>query len=421
MPDTITLLPEETDKNLTTYRNEYSTLAHTLEELLVAAQPRLERFARAQRVAPDGIDDIVQETLIEAWRHLEHLQTPDRFDAWLNGICRNVCLRWTRTQGMVAQQQRTFSELQLLQDEGRAVPDLLDIPDPLTQDPAEELSRQDLATLLDRAMGHLPGEIRKVLEMHYIADLPQREIARRLGVTLNTLEVKLHRARRQLRQVLSGELYEEAKSFGLAVDKERPRGWRETGLWCPLCGHQRMIGCFEPMPHGGIDMRMRCPSCTPSSLSDHIDIVNTRGNVPLENRYSFRPALKRTFQVAPVFYAKVLDTGYLICPTCQTPAKFRGIEQNIFPPPYGKRVGLVLHCSQCGNLLTNTITAASMNYAVTKQFLVQHPRCIFEPEEFVEYEGQQVIRTSLADVLSASRLTMFLHSQTLQPLATFLE
>jgi RNA polymerase sigma-70 factor (ECF subfamily) len=425
MPDTIPLLPkasEETDNNLRAYRSEYSTLTHTLEELLAAAQPRLERFARAQNVAPDGVDDVVQETLVEAWRHLEHLQMPERFDAWLNGICRNVCLRWVRTQGVAAQRQRPFSELQPSQDEGVVASDLLDIPDPLAQDPAEELSRQDLATLLDRAMGHLPIETRKALVMHYIADLPQREIAQRLGVTLNALEVKLHRARRQLRQVLSGELREEAQSFGLAVDKEMPEGWRETGLWCPLCGRQRLIGCFEPMLHGEINMRMRCPICTPSSLPDHIDIVNTSGIVPLANIRSFRPALKRTLQVAPAFYAKVLKTGYLTCPMCQTPARFRGgIEQYLFPPPYGKRAGLVLHCLQCGGLVTNTISACSTNYAAAKQFMAQHPRCVLGVEEIVEYQGQEAIRTCLIDIVSASRFTMFLHHQTLHPLAAFLE
>jgi len=424
MPDTIPLLPkasEETDNNLTAYRNGYSTLTHTLEELLVAAQPRLERFARAQRVTLDGVDDVVQETLIEAWRHLEQLQTPERFDTWLTGICRNVCLRWARTQGVAAQRQRSFSEVQLLQDEGGAASDLLEIPDPLAQDPAEEVSRQDLATLLDRAMGHLPIETRKALEMHYIADLPQREIAQRLGVTLNALEVKLHRARRQLRQVLSGALREEAQAFGLAVDTKRPEGWRETGLWCPLCGRQRLIGCFEPMLQGGINLRMRCPICTPSSLSDHIDIVNTSGIVSLENIRSFRPAWKRTLHVAPAFYAQVFMTGSQACPTCQTLMQFRGIEYYTFPPPYGKRAGLVLHCPQCGDLVTNTISAWIMSHAAAKQFMAQHPRCVLGLEEIVAYQGQEAIRTSLMDIGSASRLTLFLHRQTLHPLAAFLE
>lgn len=421
MPDTIVLTkePEIADNESTIDESECCPLASSLEELLVAAQPRLERLARAQGVAPEGVDDVLQETLIEAWQHLEHLRMPERFDAWLNGICRNMCLRWLRAQGLTARRQRSFSALQHEARDGSIV-DLLDIADPLAPDLDEELSRQDLAVLLDRAMGHLPQGTREALELHYVADLPQREIAQRLGVSINALEVKLHRARRQLRQVFSGELRAEAESFGLAVDAEKLEGWRETGIWCFFCGNQRMIGRFEPLLHGGIDMRLRCPVCSLSSHLDHIDIINTCGIVPLENLRSFRPALKRTLQMAPAFYARALKTGYQICPLCKTPAKLRGIEPYTFPPPFHKRVGLVLECPQCGDNVTG-IPSTCMNYAATQQFLAQHPRCILGSEEMVDYQGQEAIRTSLVDVLSASRLTLLLHSQTLQPLATILE
>ncbi|HZO73709.1 MAG TPA: RNA polymerase sigma factor [Ktedonobacteraceae bacterium] len=421
MPDIIVLTqePEIADNEPTINESESCPLASSLEELLMAAQPRLERLARAQGVAPDGVDDVLQETLIEAWQHLEHLRTPERFDAWLNGICRNVCLRWLRMQGTTARRQSSFSALQYEARDGSVI-DLLEIADPLAPDLDEELSRQDLAVLLDRAMGHLPQRAREALELHYIADLPQREIAQRLGVSTNALEVKLHRARRQLRQVLSGALRAEAESFGLAVDAEQLEGWRSTGIWCFICGSQRMLGCFEPLPHGGIDMRLRCPVCSPSSRLDHMDIVNTCGVVPLENLRSFRPALKRTVQMAPAFYVKALQTGYQNCLWCKTPAKLRGIEQYTFPPPFHKRVGLVLECPQCGDQVSGIISAC-MDYAIIQQFLAQHPRCILGSEEIVDYQGQETIHISLVDMLSASQLTLFLHSQTLQPLATILE
>ena len=45
-----------------------SPLVSELEELFSRAEPRLRRLARAQRVAPDAVDDVVQETLIAAWK-----------------------------------------------------------------------------------------------------------------------------------------------------------------------------------------------------------------------------------------------------------------------------------------------------------------------------------------------------------------
>src|SRR5581483_9956103 len=69
-----------------------------LEAALTNARPRLLRLARTQGVAIDAADDVVQETLLEAWRHLDRLHTPQGIDTWLNQICVYVCLRWLRAQ-----------------------------------------------------------------------------------------------------------------------------------------------------------------------------------------------------------------------------------------------------------------------------------------------------------------------------------
>lgn len=41
-------------------------LVDHIEELFIGAEPRLLRLARTQRIAPDAVEDIVQETLLEA-------------------------------------------------------------------------------------------------------------------------------------------------------------------------------------------------------------------------------------------------------------------------------------------------------------------------------------------------------------------
>ena len=242
-------------------RQQHETLAANIDEMLATARPRLLRHACGYGVTLDAADDVVQETLIEAWRHLHQLRTPDRFDAWLDGICHNVCRRWSRTQGRTIQRQVQFSSLQADDHYERYSEDerlnVLALSDESTFDPAEELSRQDLAILLDRALGYLTPDMRKALEMCYLAELPQREAAQRLGLTINTLEVRLHRARRQLFQILNRELRADAREFGLAVDQdtEAKTGWSETRLWCIFCGRHRFRGILEPLPDGRVNLR----------------------------------------------------------------------------------------------------------------------------------------------------------------------
>src|SRR5215469_4768136 len=211
-----------------------NAFAGTGDERVEAARPRLLRLAHIVGVGPDAVEDVVQETLLEAWRHLEQLREPERFTAWLAGICRNVCKRYLRAQAALVQ----TSELPTSSEEGED--EALDLPDPLALDPEEELERQDRQVLLDRALGHLSASAREVIELCYLAEMPQREVAQRLDMSLGALEVKLHRARRQLRQVLYGELRDDAQAFGLLIDEDEALGWQETRQWCWVCGKRRL-------------------------------------------------------------------------------------------------------------------------------------------------------------------------------------
>src|SRR5262249_37454869 len=156
-------------------------------------------------------DDVAQETLLEAWRALDTLRDLDRLNIWLDGICRNVCRRWARTHTALAARQQPFA---LAQSEANGESDAeTDVPAPHAVEPEEELIRQELAMLLDQALTHLHLGAREPLVLHYIAGLPAGEIAARMGLSTSAVEVRLHRARRALRAVLSGPLRAEAAAF----------------------------------------------------------------------------------------------------------------------------------------------------------------------------------------------------------------
>ncbi len=69
MSDTMAIITRENHvakHDLPIYRSEHRTLVDSLEKIVATAQPRLAQLARMQGVAPDGIDDVVQETFVEA-------------------------------------------------------------------------------------------------------------------------------------------------------------------------------------------------------------------------------------------------------------------------------------------------------------------------------------------------------------------
>ncbi len=388
-------------------------LSNTLDELLAAARPRLLRLAQQQGVALDAIDDVVQETLVEAWRHLEHLRNPDRFDAWLNGICRNISLRWHRTHSITKQRQESLSTLVGVEQDSSFSG--IDIPDSLAIDPAEELSRQDLATLLDRAMSYLPPTTRKVLEMHYLAEMSQNETALQLGLTINALEVRLHRARRQLRQVLSSELRDDAESFGMAIDKEMVQGWRITGMRCMFCGRSSLDGFFEVLADGRVNLRMRCPNCGN-------EWFKSGGMCELRGLKSFRPAFKRVLQVATAYWASPHNRQ--TCCHCGKPAHVQLIGYDETPSWLSESwqgLRFVMECSFCDSHMSQYVGGILWLHPLAQDFIKNHPRWINTPEKLTEYANQAALRVSLVDVMSAARLTILIHRETLQVLASFQE
>jgi len=377
----------------------------------VAARPRLLRVARLNGIGPDEAEDVVQETFLEAWRHLEKLREPERFAAWLDGICRNICKRHLRAQATTPR----VSELSESLDEAGT-----DLPDPLAIDPIEELERQDMRVLLDRALGYLSESARELIKLCYLAELPQREVAQRLDMSLGALELKLHRARSQLHQILHGALREDAQAFGLFLSGEESMGWQETRQWCFLCGKRRLRGIVE-QKHGGMAaMRLRCPECSPRYDFDFVNTANSPGLGPIR---SFRPAAKRWMQAGAEFYQTCLNQRR--CPICQSTVQIQIIDRSTLVPPYSLYDALPLgiyarvDCPSCGTGLCEAYIPVLRNPAI-RDFLLR-PHVLYEPASFTTYQGSDTIRFRLRDLSGTETLTVMAHPQTLHLLAAIQE
>lgn len=409
---------QEAETSMARDQPAHAALLNNIDSLLEAARPRLVRLVRLQGVVPDAADDIAQETLLAAWRSLHHLRAPERFDAWLDGICRNMCRRWASAQGAVTEQIRPIA-VAWCNDEHEEEAQALDLPDPQALDPAEELDRQDLEVLLDRAMSHLPASAREALELCYLAELPQREAALRLGVTIGALELRLHRARKQLRDLLSGALRPDAEAFGLLPGTEPSTGWRESREWCNQCGRQRLRGIFEPLPDGRINFRMRCPTCSPNQT---LDMNNSGGWIDMSNLRAFRPALKRLDRAMYPRHRQALAGASPPCPECQQPVQAQLVHtDDLDMRTVPDRFYAVLTCPNDHHSISWAGGVAGWGHPVVQAFRAQHPRWVSEPDTLTEYSGQSAIRFRMIDLASASRLTLFAQYPTLRALATYQE
>jgi RNA polymerase sigma factor (sigma-70 family) len=409
-----------------------------VEAVLETARPRLLRLARLRGVPADTTEDIVQETLLEAWRSLDRLYDVAGIHRWLDEICRNVCRRHARKHATEERhaQPRTLDAY----EDGAFGASRLDVvADNDLDDPVEALSRQELMLLLDRALGLLPEPAREALEVHYLRELPQREAMDRLGLSLSALEARLYRARRDLRRLFNGPLRADAEAFGwLTLEDESAQGWHETRLWCTVCG-RRLSGILLPQLGGGVNLHLRCRDCEQRSGLNDIDssTVHSKGLSALGGLRSFRPAWKRTMQDTARRYTQALLAGAFRCPFCAAPARLELVDKaQIAALPPGKTLpdGLGRHPYrfwvwwQCCERQDDPgehggLFAASdlvyWSHVESQRFLRDHPHCISDPELLIDYAGQPALRLQLADTTSAARLTMVADRQTLRVLAVF--
>ena len=237
-------------------------------------------------------------------------------------------------------------------------------------------------------------------------------------MTINALEVRLHRARRQLRAVLSNQLREDAIAFGMVLDDDDSQRWRDTSLWCMFCGMHRLQGWLETLPDGRVSLRLRCPDCGKFGVREWI----VSGGMPdLCGMKAFRPAFQRSQQVATNYWTDIKNSEH--CAYCNAPVTVRLLEPNeIFftlRPWQGLR--FAIHCAVCDSLYSTYLSGLVWFHPVVQSFMKQHPRWINEPEILTTCSNQPAFRIRLVDVVSMARLTIFLHQETLQMLASFQE
>lgn len=375
---------------------------------------------------------MVQETLLEGWQCLGRLRSLEQGERWLDGICRNVCRRWHQRQ---LRRQAHHLALHISSDEGEAdeVLAAFTSPDPALFDPAEELDRQDRENLLERALSQLSLENRRAVEFCYLRELPQREAALCLGMTISALEARLHRARRQLQQIFSSTLRSDAEACGLAlryagVSDDASTGWRESRAWCDMCGKRRLYGNFTVLPDGRVRLWMRCPVCSMQRNSAAVI-----GLLPSGEWRSFRPAIKRVERWYQEFVVRRYQMGrpgicdqcgaenavhlmshaeYLarFCPGSSTPS-----PEEVVLPLY------VFQCQQCSTISTGNAWSQALLHPLLQRFKERHPRSFIESIGRAEYAGCSTLRLRLTALYDPAHINAFLHLETMQVLAVIEE
>lgn len=167
----------------------FAILARENELALVA-------FVRACVHDDSSSDDIVQETLLTAWRTLDRFDRERPFIAWLRGIAKNKILEHYRACATTRQYAASFTPEMI----GRIAQE----HDRLTSGPGDTFA--DRLASLRQCIDSLDPNDRYIVEYHYRDRQSCRTIAAHIGFNFETIKKRLQRARAELRDCILGKL-----------------------------------------------------------------------------------------------------------------------------------------------------------------------------------------------------------------------
>lgn len=156
------------------------------EQLYRRYYPRLARFLRGMLRQQALVDEVLDDTMLVAWRKAHTWDAGAQLSTWLFAIAYRQALKAVRRDGNV----------QPLDEEPVA---------PAREEPDGELEHAQLQRRLAGALGALTPEHRAVVELTYYQGYSCREIADIVGCPVATVKTRMFYARQRLRGLLADE------------------------------------------------------------------------------------------------------------------------------------------------------------------------------------------------------------------------
>jgi RNA polymerase sigma-70 factor (ECF subfamily) len=170
--------------------------SRAFSELVRRYEAKIFRLAQHITQNREDAEDVLQETFLKAYEHLDQFQGNSKFYTWIVRIAVNQAL-------MKLRRRKTDRSVSL--DEGIDTGE-----DTVTreiaawdEDPEQRFSREELGDILDSAIQSLAPPYRSVFVLRDIDELSTEDTAEALGLSIPAVKSRLLRARLQLREKLT--------------------------------------------------------------------------------------------------------------------------------------------------------------------------------------------------------------------------
>ncbi len=245
--------------------------AKAMELILTRHEQRVYRFGLRMCGNEDDARDVLQETLLAAFKNLGTFRGDSQISTWLYQVARSFCIKQRRRrEGEPARHEAIeTSEVKHL---------ATDAAEPDTRTHAKQVGQ-----VIQAAMNTLQEDYREALVLRDVEGLSAEEAAGVVGIEVGALKSRLHRARIQLKLSLSAVLQEETTDLGCPELQQELSAYAASEIDQAACA--RIEAHLE-----------KCPHCTAACESLKRTVSMCRaipgGEVPAPVRAAVRQALR---------------------------------------------------------------------------------------------------------------------------------
>lgn len=145
---------------------------------------------------PEDAHEVVQESLLKAYLHLDQFKGDARFSTWLGRITLNEAL-------MRIRRRPAGEEIPLEEVDTSPLPRWPSFKMPGDEmDPERTFRREEFHRVVRGAVEKLPAGYRQVVVLRHLQECSTRETAEILGLTVTAVKTRLRRARQELHRKL---------------------------------------------------------------------------------------------------------------------------------------------------------------------------------------------------------------------------
>jgi RNA polymerase sigma-70 factor (ECF subfamily) len=210
-----------------------------IEELLSRHERQVYRFGLRMCGSEEAAREVLQQTLLSAFRGIRDFRSEARLSTWLFQIARSFCIK---------ERRRGVDEPESMEPiESPAAQSLAS----MSEDPERAYEAKQMGEILQAAISALPEASREVLILRDVEGLSTEEAAEVVGIEEGALKSRLHRARTELRKNLAAlveapgpgpgcpELAKELSSYAAQdIDQSTCRRIEEHLSRCERCASE---------------------------------------------------------------------------------------------------------------------------------------------------------------------------------------